>query len=270
MIIATEVSSATSAQPHALLESVHAPSRAAFPQPYLLRLAPTHGLEITGIAQFELTEFLEDATPQRAPIRIGGSTVERAVPSAYRFGLSGVPVAGLVEAPAHPALILMSPAFQSLPVGAARGASSHFGIGPTGSHEVMSVFEGIGLDELEDGMTAALGQRLDRFVERFGPGGIDALAGVLLAGDLPPELVSHTLRWLGRMRDPGSFHARLWLLRHSLRFPSPVVRDGAALGLAALGSPLAIPSLEAAIQRERYPGLRQDLRQVLEDLRERR
>jgi hypothetical protein len=51
---------------------------------------------------------------------------------------------------------------------------------------------------------------------------------------------------------------------------SPVIRDGAALGLAALGSREAIPVLRQAVKDERVEGLRKDLEQVLRELEQAR
>lgn len=136
--------------------------------------------------------------------------------------------------------------------------------------ETLSIFAGLQTEELEDGMTNALGERVVDLVEKYNASAIMALASIISSEKVAPEVLSHSLRWLGRMKSPGSFRARLWLLRHSLLSSSPVIRDGASLGLAALGSPLAVPSLRAAIQRERSLQLRKDMKQVLDYLESKR
>lgn len=132
--------------------------------------------------------------------------------------------------------------------------------------EVLRCLEGAAAEELEDGMTADLGNNLTSLVRRFGERAVVAIGAVTSSGKVAPEVISHVLRWLGRMQDPRSFQLRFWLLKRDLISHSPVVRDGAALGLAALGSPLAIAALREAIERERLRGLRRDLQQVLEQL----
>lgn len=132
--------------------------------------------------------------------------------------------------------------------------------------EVLSYFDGLLMDELEDGMTLLLGERIFNVIETYGTPAIDALAGIIESQKVPVEALSHALRWVGRMRHPKSLHRRLWILRRSLLSSSPVVRDGAALGLAALGSPHAIPSLRAAIEREKLPALRADIERVLKQM----
>lgn len=267
MMIATEVSSATTGQPYALLESQDAPTEAGFLHMRVLRFPPPHGFETLDSAAVQPLEFAKAVTPQQALFRAAESTTELPMLGPPRLGLLGFPFAGLVEVPVHPTLILARPVSQWLPLEGSRGASSRAAVSAAISREAMSLFEGIDLDDLEDGMTAGLGQSIHTFVERFGSEAIDAIAGILSSEHLSPELVSHTLRWLGRNEHPGSFRARLWLLRRCLRSRSPMVRDGAALGLAALGSPLALPSLEAALGRETHRGLRRDLERVVEHLK---
>ena len=119
-------------------------------------------------------------------------------------------------------------------------------------------------------MTSHLGFVLADLLDIYGTSAVDAIASGISSGKLSPDLASHTLRWLGRLNHPNSFRGRLWLLEHSLLSPSPVIRDGGALGLAALGSPSGLPSLRAAIERERFPELRKDMEQVVRFLERRR
>ena len=135
---------------------------------------------------------------------------------------------------------------------------------PMVEEEVLSSLEVVQAEELEDGMTGSLGSVVSVLLSRYGESAILAMASLISSGKIAPEVISHTLRWLGRMNHPESFRRRLWLLKNCLLSPSPIVRDGAALGLAVLGSRSAIPALRAAIQREHFHGLRRDMEQVLE------
>lgn len=121
-------------------------------------------------------------------------------------------------------------------------------------------------EEIEDGMTATLGEKISNLVRIYGSEAIKGLKELITSHKLPPSLASHTLRWLGRIKDPASSDTRLNLLCESLRSKSPVVRDGASLGLVTLGSPKAIPYLQKAIAQEKLPGLRDDMEQVLREL----
>ena len=121
-------------------------------------------------------------------------------------------------------------------------------------------------DEIEDGMTAALEEKISNLIRLHGSQAIRRLKELIISNALSPSIASHTLRWLGRIKDSASYDSRLQLLCEGLRSKSPTIRDGASLGLAALGSPKAIPYLEKAIRQEKLPGLRDDMAQVLTEL----
>jgi hypothetical protein len=96
------------------------------------------------------------------------------------------------------------------------------------------------------------------------------LSHLILAKDIDEEVASEALRWLGRMEDTKSYSKRLWLLERGLASPSPIIRDGAALGLASLDDRHAIPYLRLAVEREELDELRFNLGQVLDQLEDAR
>ncbi|MBI3909963.1 MAG: HEAT repeat domain-containing protein [Armatimonadetes bacterium] len=118
----------------------------------------------------------------------------------------------------------------------------------------------------EDGMESEFSQGLESLVSRYGSSAIPALADLIDDGCSSAEAASEALRWIGRIDYYSSRASRLWLLERSLASGSARIRDGAALGLAAMDEPHAIPFVSAAIQVERIPELRADLTQVLEQL----
>jgi hypothetical protein len=129
-----------------------------------------------------------------------------------------------------------------------------------------SCLAGLVDEEIEDGMTATLGETISILLMFHGSDAIKDLKDLITSNKLSPTVVSHILRWIGRIKDSPSFDARLGLLCESLQSESPEVRDGASLGLAVLGSKKAIKALEKAIEREVLPGLRGDMQQVLRKL----
>lgn len=126
-----------------------------------------------------------------------------------------------------------------------------------------SVFGVVVAEDLEDGTTVPFTSRLLSLVRKHGAEAVMEIASTIESPSVDPQVASWALRWLGRIRDPQSRLVCRWLLERSLRSRSPIVRDGAALGLASLRDPHAIPHLQAAIERERSPALRRDLEQVL-------
>ncbi|MDO8475727.1 MAG: HEAT repeat domain-containing protein [Candidatus Rokubacteria bacterium] len=117
-------------------------------------------------------------------------------------------------------------------------------------------------DDIHDGMTLPLGIKLAACVKDFGEVGLGKLALFAAATAVDPEVLSHAFRWIGRLEDRESLHGRLRLLIRVLDAPSATVRDGAALGLVELGSPLAARALEEAASNEANESLREDLKQA--------
>lgn len=118
----------------------------------------------------------------------------------------------------------------------------------------------------EDGMESEFSRQLLSLVESSGNDGMSEIAYLIAYDQVNNWVASEALRWIGRMEDPETHGYRFWLLRESLGAPSPVVRDGAALGLASLNDRAAIPCLKEAIGREPIVELREDMALALADL----
>ena len=118
----------------------------------------------------------------------------------------------------------------------------------------------------KDGMESDFSRELVRLVRQYGKTAMEVITTLIVNDNVDAEVAAEALRWLGRMDHPPSHHDRLWLLERSLFSTSVLVRDGAALGLASLDDPHAIPYLQQAIEQEKYASLREDLEQVLEQL----
>jgi hypothetical protein len=118
----------------------------------------------------------------------------------------------------------------------------------------------------EDGMESEFSNALITLVQQHGEDAIKAVAHFITSEIINNEVAAEALRWLGRMDHAPTSRARLWLLERSLSCASARVRDGAALGLAAMDDPHAITYLEQAIQKEKHAALRDDLKQVLAQL----
>jgi hypothetical protein len=118
----------------------------------------------------------------------------------------------------------------------------------------------------EDGMESEFSNELVTLVEEHGDAAVTAIAHLILSEIVSAEVAAEALRWLGRMDHVPTYNTRLWLLERGLFCSSAQVRDGAALGLAAMDNPHAITYLKQAIQREKNAALREDLTQALMQL----
>jgi HEAT repeats len=118
----------------------------------------------------------------------------------------------------------------------------------------------------EDGMDSEFSKNLLSFLNQYKIAGFDALTSIIISENVNPAMAAQALREIGHINDPVSHRQRRWLLEQALTLPSARVRDGAALGLAFMDDPDAIPSLQDAIEREKITMLRDDMIQVLEQL----
>lgn len=129
--------------------------------------------------------------------------------------------------------------------------------------EIERLFEAAKEQIFEDGMESDFSRGLVSLVEKYGDIAIGVITRLVVTEQANAEVASEALRWLGRMEHPFTYRSRIFLLKRSLYSRSARIRDGAALGLASLDDPQAVPSLRRAIQREKNRLLRNNLEQVL-------
>jgi hypothetical protein len=121
---------------------------------------------------------------------------------------------------------------------------------------------------IEDGMRNAINLRLPGLIARDFSAVIPALISVIEAGHTTPMVAAEVLKELGRMQHGVSHASRLWVLERALSLPSPFIRDGAGLGLAALADRAALPYLQKAVESEPNAQIRTDLQLVINELNE--
>lgn len=121
-------------------------------------------------------------------------------------------------------------------------------------------------EDFEDGMSSRFSRELIEAVVEFGCRAMQEISYLVLYNQVNQEVASEALRWLGRLFDSRTYGWRLWLLEKSLRSSSPLIRDGAVLGLASIGDPSAVTCFREAIAVEQYEELREDMQRALGEL----
>ena len=129
-----------------------------------------------------------------------------------------------------------------------------------------ALFESAKEQIFEDGMESEFSTGLISLIQKYGNDAIMVLTQIVVDEKADAEVTSEALRWLGQFKDSTTYSYRLWLLERSLRCSSERVRDSAALGLAYLDDPNAIPYLKRAIEEEQIGELRMDMEQALGQL----
>jgi len=145
------------------------------------------------------------------------------------------------------------------------------GVQPDRSQEeleqyVRGVLEAAREEYFADGMESSVSRELVPVVERHHKQIAEFLFYWLAGEKGDPEVTAEALHWLGLMDHAPSRHWRRRLLERCLEASSLTVRDAAGIGLAAMDDPQAVPSVNAAIERESCAELRQLLERVLAQL----
>lgn len=147
-----------------------------------------------------------------------------------------------------------------------RGTHSQLAALESTKQKVKSLFQLAKEEHFEDGMESIFSRALVDFVKKRGDIAIEAITETITDNDVNTETASESLRWLGLIEDPATHDSRLRLLEQCLNSLSPHIRDGAVLGLSFLDDPNVIPHLVAAVEQEKYVELREDMKQVLDQL----
>lgn len=128
------------------------------------------------------------------------------------------------------------------------------------------LFETSREENFEDGMETDFSRELVSLVKKYGKLAMGEISYFITYSRVDSEVASEALRWLARINDPPTYGWRLWLLEKSLSSNSPIVRDGAALGLVSMRDAHAMEYIKKAIERESITELRYDLQGALEEL----
>ncbi len=118
----------------------------------------------------------------------------------------------------------------------------------------------------EYGMESVFSHTLDSLIRRHSNDAVAELGRILVQGQADLEVREEALLRLGSIEHNPTHQSRLWLLTKHLQSDLVSVRDAAALGIAAMDDPSAIPYLRYAVQVEKSDRLRRDLQLVLDQL----
>ena len=126
-------------------------------------------------------------------------------------------------------------------------------------NQIENLFHSYSNTDFEDGMENEFIDELLMLIRKFGVVAVHSLAKFINGNISKPQIVFEALRWLGSMSHTESYQSRVSLLELSLSHTSRWVRDGAALGLAAIKDIHSILYLCDAIEKENNKDLKMDM-----------
>lgn len=143
-------------------------------------------------------------------------------------------------------------------------------VDPALLQKVKDLFEKGASEFFHDGVDSNFSRSLLTLLGSRGADALAAIAEYLSWNEGHPEVVSEALRWIAEVGGPETLPKRWSILRRGLKSRSPVVRDGAILGFAALDDRRAYPLLLEARESEQIRELRLLIESVAARLEHRR
>jgi len=109
---------------------------------------------------------------------------------------------------------------------------------------------------------------LDRLIRANGKQGILIIDNLIKKRILNDDLISETLRALGRIEDDNTKDERYGLLINSIKNGALIIRDGAVSGLSFLDDKRALPQLQILLKTETVPILKNNIEVAIKGLKE--
>ncbi|MBW7990282.1 MAG: hypothetical protein FVQ84_09745 [Planctomycetes bacterium] len=120
------------------------------------------------------------------------------------------------------------------------------------TERVEGIFRAIAEEALEDEIEEVFSKCLLECIRQYEGIAVNEIQHIILKEKVSPESAEVTLRIVGDIDHEPTYGYRRWLLEKALLYcSSPVVRDGANIGLSYMNDPHAIPFFKKAIQKER-------------------
>lgn len=122
-------------------------------------------------------------------------------------------------------------------------------------------------ERFEDGMNSHFSLEMKRIIREGGDAAVYAIRAVMSMKGVNTSVAAEALRWLGHMEHRPTHQSRRHVLEWALESASADMRDGAAIGIEALGDPESMPRVERAARAEQVDYIRNYMNNVAEHLR---
>ena len=134
--------------------------------------------------------------------------------------------------------------------------------------EIKNLFALATFISLEPGMTNSFSEGLEAVIEEYGKPALRGIQDIILNDETASSIAMEALKYVGNTDSTTWHNERRLMIETCLKESrSAWVRDGAGLGLSFLDDPRSIPALEEAIGNESSEALKEDLVQVLDQLK---
>ena len=121
-------------------------------------------------------------------------------------------------------------------------------------------------ESFEDGVPSKFASTLASLIRKFGSEAVKAVERALESPSVDVEVAGEALRRVGAVQHAPSKKFRLSILKKHLSSASSRIQYAAALGVAAMDDPAAIPAIAQVLQNRNQSDVQRCLKRVLEQL----
>ncbi len=131
---------------------------------------------------------------------------------------------------------------------------------------VRNIFDAYQHEEFDTDIAYDFTNALDRLIRANGKPAILIINHLIQELNLNKDLISETLRALGRIEDENTKEERYQLLMGFIKNDSAIIRDGAVSGLSFLDDRRALPQLRMLFETEAVPILKNNIKVAIRGL----
>ncbi len=130
----------------------------------------------------------------------------------------------------------------------------------------ISIFDAYSNEEFDTDIAYEFTNALDGLIRANGKPAVRIINNLIRKQILDDDIISETLKALGRIEDQNTKYERYELLIDSIKNESAIIRDGAVSGLSFLDDNRALPQLRMLFETDTVPILRNNIKVAIKGL----
>jgi len=130
----------------------------------------------------------------------------------------------------------------------------------------INIFDAYQHEEFDTDIAYEFTNALDRLIQANGKSAVRIINNLIRKQILDDDIISETLKALGRIEDQNTKYERYELLIGSIKNESAIIRDGAVSGLSFLDDKRALPQLRMLFETETVPILKNNIKVAIKGL----
>lgn len=189
------------------------------------------------------------------------------VPGSGQEALSLITLWPLTDLPIHEQCIIYAgqehirePSFQVAIDTVSTDTYQISAISPQVWQSVLNIFDSYQHEDFDTDIAYEFTNALEKLIRTDGKPAVRSIVDLIKKQVLNGDIVSETLKALGRIEDQNTKHERYELLIASTKNDSVIIRDGAVSGLSYLDDKRALPQLRMLYENEKIPMLKNNIK----------